>query len=107
MNLDVLSRASGGVVLALLAAVGIAGFLGGAGVENQTDVVDEVIARSPLGFECPKDWTMTDGLDPESGDSIVSCQSPDKRYIITSKGNSAPQAFDTETGTFVDVSRLK
>lgn len=93
--------AGGGAVLAIVAAV--VGFTGGAVIENQADV----IPASPAGFDCPKDWAMTGGTDPDSGEEITSCQSPDKRYIITSKGGNAPQAFDTETGTFIDVSQFK
>ena len=97
--------ASGGWLVAIV--VGVLSFGGGAVVENQTEVVDEVIARSPLAFECPEGWTVTDGVEPDSGADIISCASPDKRYIITTRGGEPPQAFDTLTGQFVDAEQFR
>ena len=98
--------AGGGWLVAIV--VGVLSFGSGAVVENQADVVDEIIASSPLGFQCYDGWTTQKGFDRDSGEDFITCTSPEGRYVVRSTGGAEPtQAFDTETGEYVDVSRFR
>ena len=63
-----------------------------------------VVPRDAEAFKCPKAWTETRGSDPESGLTLTSCTNG--RFIITARENRPPQAFDTQTGTFVDAGQF-
>ena len=99
--------ASGGWLLAIV--VGVLSFVGGDTVNP--DIVEEVreeVTRSPLAFECYDGWTSQKGFDRDSGEDFITCTSPEGRYVVRSTGGAEPtQAFDTETGEYVDVSRFR
>lgn len=69
-------------------------------VPLQVKIIPRSLVRSPEGFQCPKDWRMTSGVDPDNKLTLVSCT--DGRYIITARENRPPQAFDTQTGQMID-----
>lgn len=68
---------------------------------------NNVIARSPTGYDCLRDWTVTGGRDPATSQVIHVCTSPDKRYVITSREGGSPVAFDTVAGQFLDVEAVE
>ena len=76
--------AGGGWLVAIV--VGVLSFGGGAVVENQTEVVDEVIASSPLADNpCPDGWESDSDSDRDA--VVKACTKDGWRVILSTDGS--------------------
>ena len=102
MNFKV-KDALAGVGWALAAGAFALGNLTGDAVDPVSEVRD-IVASSPAGYECPLNWTRTEGTDPDAG-AFVACEND--LYIIKALEGGEPIGFEKASGKFVDAESLR
>jgi hypothetical protein len=97
--------AHGGALVAVLAVV--AGSIVGETAKPFGRAEEVVAPGSPAVQICPDGWTQTEGRDPDGGQTLRVCTSPDKRYSITIREGQKPAGFDGEIGRFLSDSEIE
>ena len=98
--MSVRSAMAGGGALVAVAAV-VIGSIVGETAKPYDRAADVVAPGSPAVQICPDGWAQTEGRDPDGGQTLRVCTSPDKRYSITIREGQKPAGFDGEIGRFL------